>query len=62
MQPSNTMQEEVAWIEVTIPNAELNKIHAYAGCLECSKRTSLPVGTRYRCSVCKKGDTVSAHK
>uniref|UniRef100_A0A803NDD2 Replication factor A C-terminal domain-containing protein n=1 Tax=Chenopodium quinoa TaxID=63459 RepID=A0A803NDD2_CHEQI len=60
--PSNTMQEEVAWIRVTIPNAELNKIHAYAGCHECSKRTNLPVGSRYRCTVCRKTDTVSAHK
>uniref|UniRef100_A0A803MYU1 Replication factor A C-terminal domain-containing protein n=1 Tax=Chenopodium quinoa TaxID=63459 RepID=A0A803MYU1_CHEQI len=60
--PSNVMQEEIAWIRVTIPNVDLNKIHAYAGCQECSKRTNLPVGSRYRCTFCKKTDTTSVHK
>uniref|UniRef100_A0A803LLL1 Uncharacterized protein n=1 Tax=Chenopodium quinoa TaxID=63459 RepID=A0A803LLL1_CHEQI len=43
--PSNTLQEETLWIEVTIQDAELEKVNAYTGCSNCCKRTNLPLIT-----------------
>ncbi|XP_021766975.1 replication protein A 70 kDa DNA-binding subunit B-like [Chenopodium quinoa] len=50
--PSNTLQEETLWIEVTIQDAELEKVNAYTGCSNCCKRTNLPLQKRYSCSSC----------
>ncbi|XP_021722623.1 uncharacterized protein LOC110690105 [Chenopodium quinoa] len=59
---ANATPDEIAWIRVTIPEPDLQKVNAYTGCLGCAKRTHLPIGTHFPCISCKKGDTVSSHK
>ncbi|XP_021762017.1 uncharacterized protein LOC110726809 [Chenopodium quinoa] len=59
---SNATPDETAWIKVTIPEADLQRVNAYIGYLGCGKRTYLALGTRFPCISCKKGDTVATHK
>uniref|UniRef100_A0A803MDJ1 Replication factor A C-terminal domain-containing protein n=1 Tax=Chenopodium quinoa TaxID=63459 RepID=A0A803MDJ1_CHEQI len=61
LKPANALQDERFWLRITIPNADLEKVNAYAGCSICSKRTSVPIGTPFFCSVCSKPDCVFAH-
>ncbi|XP_021719156.1 replication protein A 70 kDa DNA-binding subunit B-like isoform X1 [Chenopodium quinoa] len=56
--PSNTMQEEILWIEVTIQNADLEKVNAYTGCSNCSKRSNLPLQKRFSCSSCSNKESI----
>uniref|UniRef100_A0A803MDU4 RNase H type-1 domain-containing protein n=1 Tax=Chenopodium quinoa TaxID=63459 RepID=A0A803MDU4_CHEQI len=58
----NATPDEIAWIKVTIPEADLQRVNAYIGCLGCGKRTHLALGTRFPCISCKKGDIVAVHK
>uniref|UniRef100_A0A803MU35 Replication factor A C-terminal domain-containing protein n=1 Tax=Chenopodium quinoa TaxID=63459 RepID=A0A803MU35_CHEQI len=58
----NALQDERFWLRMTIPQPELDKVNAYAGCSNCSERTHVPVGTHYPCSVCRKPDCVSTHR
>ncbi|XP_021715905.1 uncharacterized protein LOC110683801 [Chenopodium quinoa] len=60
--PSNTLQEEVLWIEVTIENAELEKVNAYTGCSNCWKRTNLPLQKRYSCVACSNKEYISTER
>uniref|UniRef100_A0A803MXM3 Replication factor A C-terminal domain-containing protein n=1 Tax=Chenopodium quinoa TaxID=63459 RepID=A0A803MXM3_CHEQI len=60
--PSNTLQEEVLWIEVTIENAELEKVNAYTGCSNCWKRTNLPLQKRYSCAACSNKECISTER
>ncbi|XP_021740148.1 uncharacterized protein LOC110706542 [Chenopodium quinoa] len=59
---SNAIPDEVAWIRVTIPDPDLQRVNAYIGCLGCGKRTHLPVGTRFPCISCKKGETTTVYR
>uniref|UniRef100_A0A803KV58 Replication factor A C-terminal domain-containing protein n=1 Tax=Chenopodium quinoa TaxID=63459 RepID=A0A803KV58_CHEQI len=60
--PSNNIQEELLWIEVTIQNAELEKVHAYTGCSNCWKRTNLPLQKRYSCTSCYKKECICTER
>ncbi|XP_021741231.1 probable replication factor A 73 kDa subunit isoform X1 [Chenopodium quinoa] len=60
--PSNTIQEELLWIEVTIQNAELEKVHAYTGCSNCWKRTNLPLQKHYSCTSCYKKECICTER
>ncbi|XP_021722717.1 uncharacterized protein LOC110690191 [Chenopodium quinoa] len=42
---ANATPDEVAWIRVTIPEANLQRVNAYIGCLGCGKRSHLALGT-----------------
>ncbi|XP_021742986.1 uncharacterized protein LOC110709078 isoform X1 [Chenopodium quinoa] len=59
---TNATPDEIAWIKVIIPKADLQRVNAYISCLGCGKRTHLALGTRFPCISCKKGDTVAVHK
>ncbi|XP_021743035.1 uncharacterized protein LOC110709127 isoform X1 [Chenopodium quinoa] len=59
---ANATPDEVAWIKVTIPEADLQRVNAYIGCLGCGKRSHLALGTRFPCISCRKADTTAAHK
>ncbi|XP_021773473.1 uncharacterized protein LOC110737417 [Chenopodium quinoa] len=60
--PSNTLQDELLWIEVTIQYAELEKVNAYTGYSNCWKRTNLPLQKRYSCSSCSKKECISTNR
>ncbi|XP_021757957.1 uncharacterized protein LOC110722992 [Chenopodium quinoa] len=59
---ANATPDEIAWIRVTIPEADLQRVNAYIGCLGCGKRTHLALGTRFPCISCKKSDATAVHK
>uniref|UniRef100_A0A803KVT6 Uncharacterized protein n=1 Tax=Chenopodium quinoa TaxID=63459 RepID=A0A803KVT6_CHEQI len=59
---ANATPDEVAWIRVTIPEVDLQRVNAYIGCLGCGKWIHLALGTRFPCISCKKADTVAVHK
>ncbi|XP_021751443.1 replication protein A 70 kDa DNA-binding subunit B-like [Chenopodium quinoa] len=58
----HVLQEETVWIKATVQEPDLDRVNAYVGCYGCSKRTNLRVGTPFPCSICKKGDSISAHR
>ncbi|XP_021774140.1 uncharacterized protein LOC110738079 isoform X1 [Chenopodium quinoa] len=60
--PSNTMQEEILWIEVTIQNADLEKVNTYTGCSNCSKRSNLPLQKRFSCSSCSNKESICTER
>lgn len=63
IEPSNTLQEEILWIKVTIGNAELEKVNAYTGCLNCwRKRTNLPLQKRYPCPACSHKECICTER
>ncbi|XP_021756072.1 uncharacterized protein LOC110721230 [Chenopodium quinoa] len=59
---ANATPDEIAWIRVTIPEADLQRVNAYIGCLGCGKRTHLSLGTRFPCISCKKSNATAVHK
>ncbi|XP_074271459.1 replication protein A 70 kDa DNA-binding subunit B-like [Silene latifolia] len=58
----SALQDEKHWLEVTIPAAELHKVHAYIGCSKCAKTSSMPPGRPYTCNNCSAPDCTSVPK
>ncbi|XP_056699127.1 replication protein A 70 kDa DNA-binding subunit B-like isoform X1 [Spinacia oleracea] len=56
---TNTLQEERPWLKVCIPDARLEKVHAYLGCPNCGKSTTAPLGEAFKCGTCSRIGVIS---
>ncbi|XP_056688026.1 replication protein A 70 kDa DNA-binding subunit B-like [Spinacia oleracea] len=56
---TNTLQEERPWLKVCIPDARIEKVHAYLGCPNCGKTTTVPVGEDFKCLTCSRNGVIS---
>ncbi|KAK9714422.1 hypothetical protein RND81_06G093000, partial [Saponaria officinalis] len=56
----NTLQEERHRLIVVIPNAAMDKVHAYLGCSNCGRSADVPAGHTYTCTNCSAKNCVSS--
>ncbi|XP_021846563.2 replication protein A 70 kDa DNA-binding subunit B-like [Spinacia oleracea] len=56
---TNTLQEERPWLKVCISDARLEKVHAYLGCPNGGKTTTVPVGEAFNCLTCSRNGVIS---
>ncbi|XP_021725124.1 replication protein A 70 kDa DNA-binding subunit D-like [Chenopodium quinoa] len=56
---TETIQQEIHWIRVKIPEPDQTRLIVYEGCNKCGKRVDLPLNSSMTCQKCFKLDCTS---